>query len=59
MNEEDSVFAKEVSLVEVPYVDSSFWEVLYAICNLLCAMCKMLYVVRNMISMMMHVTLMA
>ena len=28
MNEEDYVFAKEDSLVEVPYVESSFWEVL-------------------------------
>ena len=28
MNEEDSVFAKEGSLVEVPYVEPSFWKVL-------------------------------
>ena len=28
MNEADPVFAKEGSLVEVPYVEPSFWEVL-------------------------------
>ena len=28
MNEVDSMFAKEGSLVEVPYVEPSFWEVL-------------------------------
>ena len=28
MNEEDSVFVKEGSIVEVPYVESSFLEVL-------------------------------
>ena len=28
MNEANSVFAKEGSLVEVPYVETSFWEVL-------------------------------
>ena len=28
MNEADSVFAKEGSLVEVPYVEPSLWEVL-------------------------------
>ena len=28
MNEANSVFAKEGSLVEVPYVEPSFWEVL-------------------------------
>ena len=28
MNEKNSVFAKEGSLVEVPYVEPSFWEVL-------------------------------
>ena len=28
MNEADSVFAKEGCLVEVPYVEPSFWEVL-------------------------------
>ena len=28
MNEADSVFAKEGSLVEVPYLEPSFWEVL-------------------------------
>ena len=28
MNEPDSVFAKEGSLVDVPYVEPSFWEVL-------------------------------
>ena len=29
MNEADSVFSKEGSLVEVPCVEPSFWEVLY------------------------------
>ena len=28
MNEADSVFVKEASLVKVPYVEPSFWEVL-------------------------------
>ena len=28
MNEADSVFAKKGSLVEVPYVEPSFWEVM-------------------------------
>ena len=28
MNQADSMFAKEGSLVDVPYVDPSFWEVL-------------------------------
>ena len=28
MNEADSVFAKEISLVEVSYVEPSFWEIL-------------------------------
>ena len=28
MNEADSMFAKEGSPVEVPYVEPSFWEVL-------------------------------
>ena len=28
MNEADFVFVKEASLVEVPYVEPSFWEVL-------------------------------
>ena len=28
MNETDSIFVEEVSLVEVPYVEPSFWEVL-------------------------------
>ena len=28
MNEADSVFSNEDSLVEVPYVDPSFWKVL-------------------------------
>ena len=28
INEPDSVFAKEGSLVKVPYVEPSFWEVL-------------------------------
>ena len=31
MNETDFVFAKEGSLVEVPYVEPSFWEVLMSI----------------------------
>ena len=72
MNEADPIFAKEGSLVEVPYVEPSFWKVLmsspwfqglipyermmwttwYDMCNALCAACKM-------ISMMMHVTLIA
>ena len=61
INEADSVFSKEGSLVNGPYVEPLFWEVLlsgpcfqsfmayeqmiwkmsYAICNMLCAMCKM------------------
>ena len=31
MNEVDCVFAKEGSLVEVPYVEPLFWEVLMSI----------------------------
>ena len=72
INEADSMFVKEGSLVEFPYVDPSFLEVLmsspwfqglvayermiwtmwYGMCNMLCVVCKM-------ISMMMHVTLLA
>ena len=72
MNEADSIFSKEGSLVEVLYVEPLFGEVLmsspwfqglmayermmwtmwYDMCYTLCAACKM-------ISMMMHVTLMA
>ena len=58
MNVVDSVFAKADSLVEFPYVEPSFlvFQCLMAyermIWNMLCSMCKM-------ISMMMHVTLMA
>ena len=72
MNETDSVFAKEGSLVEVPYVEPSFWEVLMSIpwfqglmtyermiWTMWYDMCNMLCVVGKMISMMMNVTLMA
>ena len=31
MNEPDSVFAKEGSLDEVPYVETSFWDVFISI----------------------------
>ena len=71
-NEADYVFAEEDSLVKVPYVDPSFWKVLMSspwfqrlmayermlgstwndMCHMVCADCKM-------ISMMVHVTLMA
>ena len=53
MNETDSVFVKEGSLVEVPYVEPSFWEVImsspwlqgpmayeWMIWKMLCAICK-------------------
>ena len=79
MNEADSVFAKEGSLVEVPYVEPSLWEVLMTspwfqglmpyewmiwttlcvIWIMICAMWNMLRDVCKMISLMMHVTLMA
>ena len=79
MNEVDSVFAKEGSLVKVPYVEPSFLESLdvksmipmshgiwtndmqNAMCYMQYVMCyvQMLCVVWNMISMMMHVTLIA
>ena len=72
MNEEDSVFAKEGSLVDVPYVEPSFWKVLMSspwfeglmayermIWISWYDMCNMLCVVCKMISMMTHVTLMA
>ena len=72
MNEADSVFAKGGSLIEVPYVEPSFWEVLMLspwfqglmayermIWTMWYDMCNMLCSVCKMICMMMHVTLMA
>ena len=69
MNEADS--AKEGSLVEVPYVEPLFMEVLmsipwfqglmayeWMIWKMLCSICNMICAVCKMISLMMHVTLM-
>ena len=64
MNEADSVFAKEGSLVEVPYVEPLFREVLMSIPWFQGLMAyermiwNMLYALCNMIFMMMHVSLM-
>ena len=72
MNEADSVFATEGSLVEIPYIEPSFFGILDVmsmiqslmayeriIGKMLCGMCKTLYIVCNMIRMMILVTLMA
>ena len=72
MNEEDSMFTKEGSLVEVPYVEPSFWEFLMSspgfqglmaydriMWTTWYDMCNTLCVVWNMIRIMMHVTLIA
>ena len=72
MNEADSVFVKGDSLVEVPYVEPSFWKVLMSsplipslmeyegmISAMWYAMCDMICVVCKMICMMIHVTLIA
>ena len=69
MNEADSVFAKGSSLVEAPYVEPSFWEVLMSspwfqglmayegmIWTMWYDMCNVLRVICKMIFMMMHVT---
>ena len=77
MNETDSVCAKAYSLVDVPYVEPSFFESLNVKCmiprshgirmndmnNVMCYMnydmCYAYDVLCKMLSLMMHVTLMA
>jgi len=68
INEAGSLFAKEGSLVEVPYVDPlcAICKMICAMCKMLCAICKMIYSMCKMfctkcsiMSMMMHVILMA
>ena len=62
MNEVDSLFAREGSLVEVPYVETSFWEVVMLSpwfqdlmsyermkLNMICAICNMLCSICNML----------
>ena len=63
MNKADALFAEEGSLIEVPYIEPSFWEVLMlspsfqglmayerTIRKMLCAICNILYGLCNMLS---------
>ena len=72
MNEADSMFANEYSLVEVPYVEPSFLEILISspwfqslmayqgiICTMWYDLCNMLCAICKIICMMMHVSLIA
>ena len=72
MNKANYVFSKEGSLVEVPYVEPTFWKVLVSsqwfqgimacegiIWSMWYDMCNIIYGVCKMIYMMIHVTLIA